>query len=231
MPEKTAMTENIGNANPFKGKTGEIIEQLEYRLARGYYHFGDTISTNALIEEFKASRAPITAALNFLRGKGYLIVTPQVGCEVVSPSSQDIKDFFRFFGKLEAVVAELAAERIKPADIEILNNIVKNIKKSAPEKGAELTEPFLDGVTLFHETIRNIANSPMVAQRAASYWRFHEFLLFNGKINQLIRGLTIAHKERAQIVEAIAAGNAKKASKLMEEHVSSKPVRAGILDP
>jgi DNA-binding GntR family transcriptional regulator len=68
----------------------------------------------------------------------------------------------------------------------------------------------------------------MVVERAASYWRMHEFLLFNGTISDL-KGLRTANRERAQIVQAIVAHDSERAAQLMETHVRGKPKRTGTL--
>ncbi len=215
-------------SNPLVGKTGRVCDELERRLARGYYKFGEAISTNTLVEEFQTSRAPVTAALSFLRAKGYLIITPQVGCEVVSPSATEINDFFHFFGKVEGVVAALAAERNEAGDADLLSEVCARIKKITPKKREEMSEDFLDLIGRYHHTIREIARSPMVVERAASYWRMHEFLLFNGTISDL-KGLRTANRERAQIVQAIVAHDSERAAQLMETHVRGKPKRTGTL--
>lgn len=68
------------NSDGPSGKAGEIVAALEHRLITGYYRFGDSLSTNLLAGDFEASRQPISAALNHLRGLGYLKIVPQVGC-------------------------------------------------------------------------------------------------------------------------------------------------------
>lgn len=223
-PASGALDDNL-----FIGKTGEVVRELETRLSRGHYRFGDAINTNSLIDEFGASRAPVATALNYLRSQGYLIVTPQVGCEVVSPSQRDVEDFFVLFSSVESVVAEIATPRVSSEDLLALRQTIEVIKAATPKKGESLSERFLSGITEFHQIIRSAAGSSLVAQKSASYWRFHEFLLFNGKVNQLYRGLTNANKERMQIVSAMAAGEATSVGQLMKEHVLGKPIRAGIL--
>ena len=116
------------NSDGPSGKAGEIVAALEHRLITGYYRFGDSLSTNLLAGDFEASRQPISAALNHLRGLGYLKIVPQVGCQVVSPSPQDIDDFFSMLAKIESLIAGLAASRFVDNEADLLLEIAEHIK-------------------------------------------------------------------------------------------------------
>lgn len=71
--------------NALSGKSGTILRELEIRFVRGEYLFGESLSINALAEEFDASRQPVSMAVSHLRSMGYVTIVPQVGCKVVSP--------------------------------------------------------------------------------------------------------------------------------------------------
>ena len=122
------------------GKTGVICDQIERRLASGHYRFGEEIYTQDLVKEFDASRAPVTAALNFLRASGYLIITPQVGCRVISPTLSDIQDFFAVYGGVEGTMAGFAALRHHSDELAQLSDIQKQIQRNTPGKGEKITK-------------------------------------------------------------------------------------------
>lgn len=211
------------------GKSGVICDQLERRLASGHYRFGEEIYTLDLVKEFDASRAPVTAALNFLRASGYLIITPQVGCRVISPTLSDIQDFFAVYGAVEGVMAGFAALRHHAGELAELSDIQKQIQRNTPGKGEKISENFVGLVSDFHAHIHAMSHSEMETRRADGYWRMSEFYLFNGtrmrpsgKIS-----LAIADRQRAAIVDAIAQRNADLARSLMEEHMVGKPARVG----
>jgi DNA-binding GntR family transcriptional regulator len=92
-------------------KRDAIYDELLCRLICGRYRFGDRIIVNDVAAETRASRQPIGAALNALAAEGYVRVVPQVGCDVVDPSSERIGDFFRYLGVVEQEFAGLAAAR------------------------------------------------------------------------------------------------------------------------
>jgi len=90
---------------------------------------------------------------------------------------------------------------------------------------------FVELVAEFHQQLHQMSHSKYEAERASRYWRMSEFFLFNGNMLQIDggEGFVVADKQRAAIVEAIAARDTAKVSKLMEEHVRGKPARAGVV--
>lgn len=218
------------NLRGLSGKSGAICSEIERRLITGFYKFGDEILANDLVTEFGASRAPVMAALNYLRAEGYLIVTPQVGCRVIAPTSQEIEDFFFIAGHVEGAMAVLAAERHTPQEIEFLRLTQLQIAKVSPKKGETVSMTFVELVAQFHQQLHHMSHSKYEAERASRYWRMSEFYLFNGNIE--IGGgkdFVVADGQRAAIVEALAARDGELARRLMEEHVRGKPARVGVV--
>jgi DNA-binding GntR family transcriptional regulator len=212
------------------GKAGAICNEVEKRLARGFYNFGDEILANDLVKEFGTSRAPVMAALNYLRGEGYLIITPQVGCKVISPTLSEIDDFFYVYGRVEGAIAAMAAERHTDDELKLLRVTQQHIKQLSPKSGELISDTLVDLVAEFHRQIHNMSHSRYEAEQASKYWRMSEFFLFNGN-RMHVQGstaLAMGDKERAAIVEAIAIRDAEAASRLMEEHMRGKPHRARV---
>lgn len=212
------------------GKSRVICDEIEKRLVRGYYHFGDEILANDLVKEFGASRAPVMSAMNYLRAEGYLVITPQVGCKVVSPTTSEIEDFFFVYGRVEGALAAMAAERHESEELEELRAIQRTIKQLTPKKGELVSEAFIGGVAGFHRQLHAMAHSKYEAERASKYLRMSEFFLFNSNAMQVPGGptLAVADKERAAIIEALAERDADLVSQLMEKHVRGKPRRAQL---
>jgi DNA-binding GntR family transcriptional regulator len=212
------------------GKTGTICDEIERRLVRGIYRFGEEILANDLVKEFGASRAPVMSAMSYLRAEGYLVITPQVGCKVISPTPSEIEDFFFVFGRIEGAMAAMAAERHELHELKSLRATQQQIRQLTPKKGESINEPFVDRVAAFHRQIYSMSHSKYEAQRASKNLRMSEFFLFNSNAMNIPGGppMAVADKERAEIVEAIADRDAAAASRLMEQHVRGKPRRAGV---
>jgi DNA-binding GntR family transcriptional regulator len=214
------------------GKSGAICSEIEQRLVRGFYKFGEEILANDLVNEFGASRAPVMAALNYLRAEGYLIITPQVGCRVIAPTLQEIDDFFFIAGHVEGAIAVLAADRHTQQEIDLLRHTQQRIAVVSPKKKGEMVSAaFVELVAEFHQQLHQMSHSKYEAERASRYWRMSEFYLFNGNMQQIGggEGFVIADAQRAAVVEALASRDGATACKLMEEHVLGKPARAGVI--
>jgi GntR family transcriptional regulator, vanillate catabolism transcriptional regulator len=212
------------------GKSRTICDEIEKRLVHGHYRFGDEILANDLVKEFGASRAPVMAAMSYLRAEGYLVITPQVGCRVISPTPAEIEDFVFIFGRVEGAMAAMAAERHEDHEMKQLRATQQKIKQRTPRKGETLNEPFVELVAEFHRQIHNMSHSKYEIERASKYLRMSEFFLFNSNAMKVPGGasLKIASEQRARIIDAIADRDAALASRLMEEHVRGRPQRAGL---
>lgn len=216
------------NLNPLPGKSGAIFEILETRFAKGHYKFGEMISPVELAEEFSVSLQPLRMALNQLRALGFIIITPQVGCKVISPTAEEVQDFFRLFASMESVMAALAADRHDLPEIkrlEALNHQLENC--IIQEKG--VAEEYSDLVGLWHSTLRSMAKSPSLSSRLKPVWAMSDFMLWQGAPEVPSKSLHTANAERTAITELIAARAAGKAEALMHAHVYNKPLRVGIL--
>ncbi|MFT4584639.1 MAG: DNA-binding GntR family transcriptional regulator [Gammaproteobacteria bacterium] len=209
------------------GKAGDIVAEIESRLISGHYHFGDSLSINRLAEEFDASRQPISAALNHLRSLGYLTITPQVGCHVVSPSTLEINDFFYMLGKIQSAVAGLAAERHVDEESDVLTALAKHIWAVSIEHDSR--EELTLGVDAYHQQVLSMARSPALEQRVTNLWHLADFYLWQGVSNLDVERINAANSERRFVAEAIASRDIPLAEQLMENHVRGKPHRLGIV--
>jgi DNA-binding GntR family transcriptional regulator len=162
--------------NDLSGKAGEIASVLEERLVRGEYRFGQMLSTYSLAEEFSASRQPVTSAVLYLRTVGYLEVTPQVGCRVVSPSAVEVGDFYVLFSQTEAVIARLAAERHQADEAEELIALADELAAN-PFASSRDRRAMADGISIFHDQISMMARSPLLVDRISNLRRIFRFYL------------------------------------------------------
>lgn len=216
------------NLNLLQGKSGAIYEVLESRFAQGHYKFGELLSPVDLADEFGVSLQPLRVALNHLRALGLVIIIPQVGCKVVSPSPDEIRDFFLLFASMESVMASLAADRHDLSDLQRLEAINRQLQNCKVENKG-LPEEYSDLVGLWHTTLRSMAKSPSLSNRLKPVWTMSDFLLWQGAPNFPSESLQAANAERTAIIKFIAARDATEAETLMHDHVYNKPLRVGIL--
>lgn len=224
------LASNSRSISPLSGKSGEVFEVLEARFADGFYHFGQALSPNEIAEEFGVSQQPVRAALAQLRALGYVIVTPQVGCRVASPSSGEINDFFLLFGRMEGVMAALAAVRHASEEVAQLDAIGAELTACvARKKEHGMPENYAALVGDWHRIVRKMARSEALAWRLHSFWRMADFILWQGAPNLAPEKLALANRQRESIRDSILARDAQTVEHLMAAHVRGKPGRVGII--
>lgn len=168
-------------ANDLAGKAGEIAGELEEHLVSGRYKFGETLSMYTLAEHFNASRQPVSAAVLYLRSVGYLEIIPQVGCQVVSPSPQEVQDFYVMFSRTEAVIARFAAERYVGYEGQDLVAIAEQLA-AIPYTSKSDRRAMGDGISIFHDRMSAMARSQLLVERISNMRRIFRFYLSQSRV-------------------------------------------------
>ena len=199
-------------------KQDAVYATLLNRLASGYYRFGQAVMVREIAEQTGASKHPIMAALKDLRAEGFVVITAQVGCQVISPSRREIADFFVMFSRMEGVMAGFAAERRQESDLDRLRAINAQIAR-LPVRNAASGERYRMLNREFHTAIHQMGQSAALHARLGTTWAMSDFLI--SQSNEFSRRLREAAAEHDQIIKAIARGSAPKARAAMEEHILS----------
>lgn len=167
--------------NDLAGKAGEVAAELEARLMRGDYRFGETLSIYALAEQFDASRQPVASAVLYLRSVGYLEIIPQVGCRVVSPSAQEVLDFHLMFSRTEALIARFASERHEGTEGEELLMMAEDMAAN-PFASTRDRRAMGDAISIFHDRISAMARSRLLVDRISNLRRIFRFYLCQHRV-------------------------------------------------
>lgn len=197
-------------------KQDSVYDTLLARFASGAYRFGQPLLVKEIAEETGASKHPIMSALKELRANGFVVITAQVGCEVIAPGPTEIADFFVMFSRMEGVMAEFAATRREPGETDRLSAINAQIAK-LPRRDPASGERYRLLNREFHATIHQMGRSPSLHERLAAHWAMSDFLI--SQSNEFARHLNEATAEHDEIIAAIERGSAPKARTAMESHI------------
>src|SRR3954454_17732051 len=91
----------------------KLAAQLQARVLSGEFPSGTRLRQETLAEEFGVSRTPVREALRKLQATGLVELQPNRGALVRGLSLREIRDAYEVRAELEALAAELAAERIR----------------------------------------------------------------------------------------------------------------------
>ena len=199
-------------------KSNEVYDLIIDRLVSARYAFGERLLVKELSSETGASRQPIMSALNRLSAEGFVHIVPQVGCEVINPSRDEIADFFRLFQQIEGLLAELAAERRTEDDLMELK--LSHQRLAMMEDAAEPSpERYLKLNQAFHRRLHEMAYSPLLARKQKNNFNMIDFFISQSVgFGLLMTGGDTVH-EHAQIVDAIEKRDSARASEQSQEHI------------
>jgi len=199
-------------------KNNRIYDLVIERLVTARYRFGERLLVKELAAETGASRQPIMAALNRLTADGFVKIIPQVGCQVINPSRDEIADFFLLFQRLEGVLAELAAKRRTEEELRVLNLAQRRImtheegQDRSPRTYAELNRDF-------HHAMHLMAHSPMLEEKQRSHFNMSDFFITHSV--GFSSFMSDAARDHDKIIDAIAKQQTERARLEAESHIAA----------
>ncbi len=208
-------------------KNHQIYDLIVERLVTAHYAFGERLLVKELGEETGASRQPIMSALNRLSVDGFVQIIPQVGCQVINPSRDEIGDFFLLFQRMEGLLAELASKRRGEEQLTELLAVQQRI--TAIEKDRKKSgHLYADLNRRFHNTVHLMAKSPLLAEKQRNNFNMSDFFISHSVGFKFL--LVDNSHEHEAIIDAIAKQQPERARLAAEGHIAAvaSAVLAGL---
>ncbi len=193
-----------------------VCESLREAIRNGILKPGERIMEIQLAEELGVSRTPVREAIRKLELEGYVVMMPRRGTYVASMSIRDINEIFEIRTALESLSNGLAADHITDEELEHLQRLLViiggYIKEGNMEKIVETDIEFHD--TMYHAA-RNTRLVGIISNLSDQLTRFRTLSMsYPGRLEATL-------EEHRLIVEAIAQGDRKAASKAAERHMEN----------
>lgn len=115
----------------------QIARQIGNAIAEGRLKPGERLTELRLSREFGTSRAPVREAARLLESQGLVVSSPRRGFFVRTLTSDDLDDIYELRLGLEIHAADLAMQRIGPAEMDMLRAQVKKLYELADEGSVE----------------------------------------------------------------------------------------------
>jgi DNA-binding GntR family transcriptional regulator len=199
-------------------KKTAIYQHILERLLSCRYAFGEKILVKEISEETGISRQPIMTALNSLQERGFVVITAQVGCEVVHPSRLEVDDFYQMFANNEALIAGLAAERGSPDEVLRMSEINDKIRSINPAH-SDAADSYRTLNVEFHRLLHSMARSPILSARQIANFELSDFFIVQTCGFQV--HLDAATDEHNEILAALKTRNKKAAADAAASHIHS----------
>ena len=165
----------IGRASERFGRAGNIAiarrslpdtvaDHMRAMIIRGELAPAQKVPVQTLADSLGVSITPLREALKILAEEQLVELTPSRGARVLPYTVEEAGDLFEVIANLEGLAAELAATRIRPADLDLLEELHAQMRAHF-DRGEK--EPYFELNSRIHAIILQASgNSVLIAAHA-----------------------------------------------------------------
>ena len=191
-----------------------VQRELERRILAGILAPGDKLNEEDIAGQLNVSRGPVREAFRALESAGLVRMEKNRGVFVRQVSIAEADEIYEVRAGLDELIGRLLAQRIKPAEVAELRDLLKKMQQAARARDVEAYYPLN---VRFHDRLAEMAGNNTLL---SAYRRLvNELHLYRKET--LARGadsFPISTREHADIVDALARGDCDRAGKLLYEH-------------
>jgi DNA-binding GntR family transcriptional regulator len=233
MPSKITKEQSslpAGKMNCGHGRRRQaIVEQLLSHILHGRFRAGQRLIAQDLAEEFGVSQTPIREALIQLAGIGIVESAPNRSAVVRRLTPRDVHDLCQVRRALECQATRNACGRIDPQQLLALAEELRQLQSVSGPLDSATVGRALEIDSRLHDLIYASCDNAYLAQeldRLKLLFRTFRNLYWEQIDWQRdFRRVARDSKEHLAIVEALLAGHARDASRVMARHI-----RNGVRD-
>lgn len=193
-----------------------VFEYLRESILKGKLEPAQRLMEVQLAEQLGVSRTPVREAIRKLELEGLVVMLPRKGAYVADVSLKDIIEVLEIRAALEGLAASVAAERMTDEDLEKLELISYQFKKSL--ENGDIDMMVKKDIEL-HDLIFNSTNNQKLIQINNSLReQVYRFRVTYISDHDTSKNLV---KEHEDIIEAIYNRNSKDAMKRSTEHIEN----------
>ncbi len=191
----------------------QVFEKLESDIVSGVYARGTVLTELKLVEQLNVSRTPIREALRRLEQER-LIQDTGKGSLVLGVTLEDLEDIMNIRLRCEGLAARYAAMNRTEEDITHLRHLMDledfYVEKGDCDRMREIDDEF-------HDSIYRVCNRHVLMDTLRPLHRKAMRFRKSSIVNAQRRPKSA--REHHKICDAICAGNAEEAEKLMTMHI------------
>ena len=190
-----------------------VYQNLYNRIVSGKLKAGQKITETEIAESEGISRAPVREALKRLGEDGLIRLVPRIACYVCEFTRDEIIEIFDIRKRLECLALEYAFDKF---DLKKIENLKEKFRKCLKLKGASLSREELKLDSQLHRLICETSNGVNLQDMLGRLRAKIE--VFRTREAQANRA-RIALDDHVAILNAILAGDKKKALRGLEKHI------------
>jgi len=212
----------IESLEPQKTLVEQVYDRVLDAICDGELAPGERLTQDELAARLKVSRQPVMTALGLLRQQGFVVEHGRRGLQVAPVDRARFEAIYEFRTALEPLAASLAAGRATSEQIARGREIVARGRKVAAAGDAAAA---LQADVDFHAWVYETSGNPLIVEAMQTHWQH-----LRRAMGEVLRRPALARKvwsEHAEILDAIAAGDAERAARAITQHVQTARERVG----
>jgi len=176
---------------------------------------GQRLPEVLLAEQLEVSRTPVREALRRLANEGLVVVMPNVGASVVTPTRAEMLDTYEVRNALECLAIRKAAGRITPVQ---LARLEEKIEEEAGVFAERDLEAYIEVNNAFHRIIAEASGNLVLADTIENYLaRTFVYMVFFESFFDFDTNPSL--EEHRAILEALRARDGEETVRLMNHHI------------
>lgn len=191
-----------------------MLRQIEQAVLDHRLPPGTKLKEVQLAEVFGVKRGTIRKVLTRLANSRLVVQLPNRGASVASPSVEEGRDLFAARRAIESAIIEILVRKNNPALIDRLRTLLDNEQKAYQRGDNKLA---LSLSVDFHRQLATLAGNTVLEEFLNDIIRRTPLVILS-HLGSDSENACRNHEHEA-IVDAIAAGDSKKACKIMNEHL------------
>jgi DNA-binding GntR family transcriptional regulator len=204
--------DSINNLTGPRGTVEQVAERIREAIVLGNIPPGTRLLETQLATRLGVSRIPVREALTRLEAEGLVERAPYQGARVMRLTLDQVRESFMLRSLLEGFATRLATPHVTPEEIGRLRDVIAQLGKYA-KAGRHEELPAL--AREIHSTIYNRCGSAKLMRWISEL--YNQF----PKSQRLSYRFKKPSQEYRHIVDAIEAGDAELAGRLMSEHIEN----------
>lgn len=186
----------------------QVVRIIVDGLLSGRFESGTRLIETEIAQQLGISRSPVREALAELQKNGIVDRKPGRGATLREWSVRDVEELFFVRSVLEGCAARLAAERLRPRDLQKLESLVEEMRQAAE---AEDRNALVDLDLAFHQTMWQLAENRLLAQVLGSLrLQFRVFMAITCEIHPNLTELWEIHQEIVDVFKSAGPQDAER---------------------
>jgi len=192
-----------------------VYQELRHRIITKQIKPGQRLPEVNIAVQLAVSRTPVREALRRLASEGLVLIIPNSGARLASPTQREMEDTFAVREQLECISVAIAATRISERNLRRLDDAILEEEKAFQEKNLEL---FLEINENFHRIIAEASGNRVLAEFVENILaRTNAYVVFYEPFYELEENPGIV--QHREIAKALREKDRDRAVDLMREHL------------